>query len=256
MKPTPQTSATTLLPGRVDSTLLAKFLLEGEPVIVLKLVGVGNTAPYDFRGSKGTRSFIFRFEWRMEGHILRVPLHLWQEAEGRLAHELMDQRHLAHAMVVLVEQPPTPAAVQTPPSLPVAAQMGATDTRTETRNVVGPGEEPTVAPTCGTASPVQDAPSVNAAQPVQDAPALHDTQPAHATRCLYNDRPLHAVLFDAVDKPKRLKALAAQLRLPESEIRHAATDPDSHIELAASGWLRRKAIPSSTTSPTSQPTAS
>src|SRR6476620_3752217 len=97
MKPntTPCPSLTTVitLPGRVDSALLAKFRRADEPLVVVKLVGVANNAPYDFH-DKGTRSYIFRFESALEGHILRVPLHLWQAGKGRLAHDLMEQRRL------------------------------------------------------------------------------------------------------------------------------------------------------------------
>ncbi|OYW75672.1 MAG: hypothetical protein B7Z37_12335 [Verrucomicrobia bacterium 12-59-8] len=148
MKPntTPCPSLTTVLtlPGRVDSALLAKHRRADEPLIVVKLVGVGNTAPYDFH-DKGTRSYIFRFESLQEGHILRVPLHLWQAGKGRLAHDLMDQRRLPHAVVVTLDAPT--AAKPTP--LMNVTEMGATDTRTDTRNVVGPGAEPTVAPASG-----------------------------------------------------------------------------------------------------------
>ena len=155
MKPntTPCPSLTTVatLPGRVDSALLAKFRREDEPLVVLKLIGVGNSAPYDFH-DKGTRSYIFRFESQMEGHILRVPLHLWQAGKGRLAHDLMEQRRLPHAMVVLLEGPAT--AKPTPPLSDV--KMGATDTSTDARIVVGPGVEPTVAPACGALTVVDD----------------------------------------------------------------------------------------------------
>ena len=235
MKPTTHTSAVTLLPGRVDSVLLSKFLLEGEPVIVVKLVGVGNTAPYDFRG-KGTRSFMFRFDSRLDGHTLRVPLHLWQEAQGRLAHELMDQRHLTHSMIVLVEMPSAPAAV--PPLPPPAAdeQRGATDTSTSTRNVVGPGSvEPTVAPASGNAQGLDEA------RPVHEASSSPEPLPLH------EGRPLHEALFTLVESPKRIKALAALLGVTEPILRRAITTADSHIELAASGWLRRKSAPPAAT---------
>jgi hypothetical protein len=140
MKPTPST-----LPSRVDSSTLAKFLQDGEPVVLVKLIGVGNSAPYDFR-DKGTRSYIFRFDAAQEGHVLRIPLHLWQENRARLAHDIMDQRHMAHSMVVTLETPPA-LPVPSLPQATISAQMGATDTSTDTRIVVGPGAEPTVAPT-------------------------------------------------------------------------------------------------------------
>ncbi|MBN8420077.1 MAG: hypothetical protein J0L73_14260 [Verrucomicrobia bacterium] len=219
MKPstTPCPSLTTVitLPGRVDSALLAKHRRADEPLVVLKLVGVGNTAPYDFH-DKGTRSYIFRFESAQEGHILRVPLHLWQAGKGRLAHDLMEQRRLPHAMVVTLDAPteakPTPLTKLT--------EMGATDTRTDTRNVVGPGAEPTVAP----ASLSVAATSVQAEEPPQIA-----------------GTPLHEAAYALVEPPKRLKALAALLGVAEGALREVIGQADSRIELANAGWVRRKA---------------
>ncbi|MCF7789418.1 MAG: hypothetical protein K9N47_25070 [Prosthecobacter sp.] len=246
MKPntTPCPSLTTVLtlPGRVDSALLAKHRRADEPLIVVKLVGVGNTAPYDFH-DKGTRSYIFRFESLLEGHILRVPLHLWQAGKGRLAHDLMDQRRLPHALVVTLDPPP--AAKPTP--LMNVTEMGATDTRTDTRNVVGPGAEPTVAPSY-------------ALRATEGRPALGDlvasdeaagadasTVNVAATNVqaeappLIGGRPLHEAAYDLVEPPKRLKALAALLGVAEAALREAIAHADSRIELANAGWVRRKA---------------
>jgi hypothetical protein len=207
--------------------VLAKFRLPDEPLILVKLVGVGNSAPYDFH-DKGTRSFIFRFESALEGHVLRVPLHLWQENHARLAHDLLDQRRLPHAIIVFLELPPVAQPPQ-PPSSP----MGATDTRTETRIVVGPGSEPTVAPTfplqASEASPATGSES-SAATTLQAAPP-----PPSA------DRPLHEAAYDQAATPKRLKALAALLGVTEPALRTAITHPASQIELATAGWVRRKA---------------
>lgn len=98
-----QTKPTTL-PARVDSSMLAKYLQAGEPVIVAKLVGVGNTAAYDFR-DRGNRVYVFRWESQQGGHILRVPLSLWNADKGRIAHDIMDQRGMLRPIVVTVEVP-------------------------------------------------------------------------------------------------------------------------------------------------------
>lgn len=213
--PCPSLSTVITLPGRVDSALLAKHRRADDPLVVVKLVGVGNTAPYDFH-DKGTRSYIFRFESAQEGHILRVPLHLWQAGKGRLAHDLMEQRRLPHAMVVTLDAPteakPTPLTNLT--------EMGATDTSTDTRNVVGPGAEPTVAP----ASLSVAATSVQAVEPP-----------------LIAGMPLHEAAYALVEPPKRLKALAALLGVAEDALRASIGQADSRIELANAGWVRRKA---------------
>lgn len=213
--PCPSLSTVLTLPARVDSALLAKHRRADEPLVVVKLVGVGNNAPYDFH-DKGTRSYIFRFESAQEGHILRVPLHLWQAGKGRLAHDLMEQRRLPHAMVVTLDAPteakPTPSTNLT--------EMGATDTSTDTRNVVGPGAEPTVAP----ASLSVAATNVQAVVPP-----------------LIDGRPLHEAAYALVEPPKRLKALAALLGVAEDALRASIGQADSRIELANAGWVRRKA---------------
>lgn len=247
----PSLTTVITLPGRVDSALLAKFRRADEPLIVVKLVGVGNNAPYDFH-DKGTRSYIFRFESLLEGHILRVPLHLWQAGKGRLAHDLMEQRRLPHAMVVLLE-PPT-AAKPTPPMN--LTEMGATDTSTDTRNVVGPGAEPTVAPASGSASgALTIAEGGGAALTIVDS-GLTETRSAGAANAsavsvaatsvqtevplLVGGRPLHEAAYALAEPPKRLKALAALLGVAEGALRAAIAQPESQLELANAGWVRRK----------------
>lgn len=226
MKPTTHTLTT--LPGRVDSAMLAKFLQAGEPVVVLKLVGVGNSAPYDFR-DKGTRSYIFRFDSNAEGHLLRVPLHLWQENKARLAHDIMDQRHMTHALIVTLETPPASAATPIPQNtISAEPKMGATDTSTDTRNVVGPGAEPTVAPTFAKASEGRTASVETVTVEAKEPP-------------LVGGRALHEAAYDLVDPPKRLKALAALLGVAEAPLRAAIGHSGSRIELATAGWVRRKA---------------
>ena len=266
----------TRLPARVDSSVLAKFRLPGEPLIIVKLVGVGNSAPYDFH-DKGTRSFSFRFESALEGHVLRVPLHLWQENDARLAHDLLDQRRFPHAIIVFLELPPVAQPPQTNSS-----QMGATDTRTETRIVVGPGTEPTVAPTlslptspdttadnpntqdegrvacpqtaalapgsqttptdltaqreASAACPQCEGSAVSPQTATAEPPTLQAATPPAPTA----DRPLHEAAYDQVAAPKRLKALAALLSVPEPALRAAIAHPASQIELATAGWVRRK----------------
>jgi hypothetical protein len=233
----PSLTTVLTLPARVDSSLLAKHRRADDPLVVVKLVGVGNNAPYDFH-DKGTRSYVFRFESALEGHILRVPLHLWQAGKGRLAHDLMEQRRLPHAMVVTLDAPT--AAKPTPPTN--LTEMGATDTSTDTRNVVGPGAEPTVAP----ASAGEKALNAEADVKAQAAEADAATVSVAATNVqavvpLIAGRPLHEAAYDLVEPPKRLKALAALLGVAEDALRTGIGHADSRIELANAGWVRRKA---------------
>lgn len=234
----PSLTTVMTLPARVDSALLAKHRRADDPLVVVKLVGVGNNAPYDFH-DKGTRSYIFRFESALEGHILRVPLHLWQAGKGRLAHDLMEQRRLPHAMVVTLDAPT--AAKPTP--LTNLTEMGATDTSTDTRIVVGPGAEPTVAPASAQENALKAEADVKAQAAVADA-ATASVAAASVQAVvppLIAGRPLHEAAYDLVEPPKRLKALAALLGVAEDALRAGIGHADSRIELANAGWVRRKA---------------
>lgn len=246
---------TATLPNRVDSNILSRFRQGDEPMVIVKLIGVGNTSPYDFR-DKGGRSYIFKWESTLSGHIVRIPLSVWM-ADGsqnsnkaKIAHDVMDQRHMSHSMVILLEMPAVIAkydgpAVKEQEATPVntsPTEMGATDTSEEVRNVVGPDEAPTVAPavepiedkTCYASEDERDEaerryreslPEVAEVQPPASKPEVNILDAAYAL----------------VEPPKRIKALAALIGVEESVLRDAIALPESKVELAAAGWVRRKA---------------
>lgn len=114
----------TTLPARVDSSILARYLTAGEPVVLVKLVSVGNTSPYDFRDAKGSRSYVFRWDLKAGGHVLRVPLSLWQANKAQIAHDIMDQRRLPNAIVVTVEMPVPPVTTFKQRVLAEYAELG------------------------------------------------------------------------------------------------------------------------------------
>lgn len=257
----------TTLPARVDSTILARYLTAGEPVVLVKLVAVGNTAPYDFRDAKGSRAYVFRWDLKAGGHVLRVPLSLWQANKAQMAHDIMEQRRLANPIVVTVEMPDAMNAAEavfgfagwlttraketimggnadsavvaelcktfmetnnlTPPrdgwekNLTHPTEKGATDTANEgdVQNVVGLSQasQPTVAPALEETSEPQ----------TQDAPSITDDK-------------LAELAFDNVEQPKRIKALAAILGVEEEALRAVIKSPNSKVELAQAGWVRRK----------------
>jgi len=285
----PTTPIPANLPARLDSATLAKYIQDGEPVIVAKFIGVGNTSPYDYR-AKDNRAYVFRYDSKLEGHILRIPLRIWQ-GDGKkrptdnLAHAMMDERRMPHPMVVTVEMPkeivkaplgasqlssqgesdssdphnvasagatPAPAStlIESPP------EMGAADT-TPAQNVVGLSDEPTVAPAVEAfpATKVEDWPvptteQVAVVEPpvlasildsdlaptVEDAGSVllvRDVVKADATA-------LCDLAFDLIEPPKRIKALAALLGVEEDALRVAIALPESKVELANAGWVRRK----------------
>jgi hypothetical protein len=212
----------TTLPARVDSSILARYLTAEEPVVLVKLVSVGNTSPYDFRDAKGSRSYVFRWDLKAGGHVLRVPLSLWQANKAQMAHDIMDQRRLPNAIVVTVEMPVKAPETTSP------TKKGATETTNEgdAQNVVGLSQasQPTVAP--ASESPANDP------LPQEEAPGVN-------TASLTDDK-LAELAFDNVEQPKRIKALAAILGVEEEALRAVIESTGSKVELAKAGWVRRK----------------
>lgn len=96
------------LPQRFDSPTLAKYAIPGEPSVIVRAVGVGSTAPFEYSDRNG-RQAIFRYEREYDAHVLKVPASVWNHNKGFMAHELMDQRRLPHPLVVTVDIPPVEA---------------------------------------------------------------------------------------------------------------------------------------------------
>lgn len=95
------------LPQRFDSPTLAKYAIPGEPTVIVRAVGVGSTAPFEYSDRNG-RQAIFRYEREYDAHVLKVPASVWNHNKGFMAHELMDQRRLPHPLVITVEVPTKP----------------------------------------------------------------------------------------------------------------------------------------------------
>lgn len=241
------------LPLRVNTAILAAHFLPGEPTVVVKLVGVGNTAPFEMRGGGTTgRSFILEWNSRLDGHVVRIPLSLWMANEARMAHELMDHRRMAHAMVVTFEMPAqTPAVVipgekdargggcaassfSTLISVSEPAKTGAAASNEDASIVVVRGHVPSpAAPTLaggGAQSP--------ALSPVA-APTNETVTSGDVTAPMIGSRPLHEAAHERLLKPQRVKALAALLKVSETTLREAAGAAEARIEMAGP-WVRRR----------------
>lgn len=109
------------LPTRFDSATFAKHAIPGEPIVIVKAMGVGSTSPFEFSDRNG-RQAIFRFEMKYDGHVLRVPASIWNANKGAMANDLMDQRRLPLPLVTLIE---LPAAEATSPIKGLADAMKA-----------------------------------------------------------------------------------------------------------------------------------
>lgn len=238
----PNTTLITI-PALSDSTVLAKWQTPGEPVVIVKMTVVGNNQPYTHRADD--KSFIFRWSTDQQGHVLRVPLSLWMQNKAKLAHQLMDQRRATHALIVLFEMPAVAAVFTEPAESFTSPEMGAADT-TPAQNVVGLSEEPTAAPAEDWSKVPSDDPSRDGT-PVDDEgkDANEDaTATAEITQDAEDQIPeasLEQRIYEAVyEKPKRLNELAASLGVMGDSLRNSIARPESRVELAAAGWVRRK----------------
>ena len=210
----------TNLPSRVNSALFAKHLIPGEPVVVVKIEGLGFTGDYDHQ-LEG-RAFVFRHDVKAGGHTLRIPAHLWMQNKAKLAHELMARRTRL-PMIALIEYSPAAPLDATPPTSIPQTQGGEAATH-QTHALENEGSTP---------SPETIAPPLPEATPT--------TEPSGPI--MYGEMPLHEAVSAVVkqaDFAMRIKAIAHQLSVPEDEIRTALADPASTVEIANAGWVRLK----------------
>lgn len=265
------------LPLRLNTAILAPFFLPGEPAVVVKMVGVGNTAPFEMRGGGTTgRSFILEWNSRLDGHVVRIPLSLWMAQDARMAHELMDHRRMSHAMVVTFEMPapvgpavaevgttvvpghendgaasatcnshpgndsdPAPTSTSTSTSIFISrpAKTGAAESNVDASIVVGRGNVPS--PAAPTLAGTEPGAGSPAPAPAS-APTNETVTPGEVAVTMIGGRPLHEVAHERLLKPQRVKALAALLKVNEATLREAVAAAGSRIEIAGP-WMRRRA---------------
>ncbi len=205
----------TSLPTRVDSSILAKLAQPGDPFVILIISGIGSTAPFEFRDKK-QRYFILRWDTKHNGHVVRIPLPLWQRNNHEIALDIMDQPRQRLNLIVKIE-----GECQLVPTLEqVTAAKQAMEVPAESVEPQPHAPPPAV--------PYPEA--ENESVPVGDPDAL-----------MYGEMPLHEAVAKLVeDGPQRIKAVAAQLEADESDITLALTSSASAAEVASGGWVRIK----------------
>lgn len=234
-------------------------------MVIVKLLGVGNSGPYDYRGRE-TRVYVFRWDTSLGGHILRVPLGIWQANKGAIAHDVMDQRRMAHSMIVTLEMPDVDKlAAALPPAASAtltSPEMGATAQSQVALNVVGQGEAAaTVAPASETLTDEQIETSIE--QFIEDHEqelavgveskatldlSIESQLPDKVTFPHYtldgervnHPAPLYSRAWDLLEKPMRLKPLAALLETDEETLKTSIQDALSTVELGHAGWVKRR----------------
>lgn len=109
-------------------------------------------------------------------------------------------------------------------------------------NVVGQGEEPPVAPSSETVSSQGESDSGEAhiLAPGGSTPPPDTTSPAASGRIMHKDKPMHSAAWDLLEKPTRIKAVAALLETDEATLKAAIEDPESRVELGHAGWVKRR----------------
>lgn len=232
-QPTPAPSKPVILPPRVNSPLLAKFQKPGEPVIVVKIADLGMTSDFDMQ--VGNRSYLFRWDSRKGGHILRVPHGIWHQNKEQVANEIMYQRKMRYPVIVTVELPAVEA-------LPISTTQGGEAASRQPHTLENEGSNPS--PGTIVLPPSNEAPFADGADKVKkpkDEQTEGNKEPEPPKVLMYGEMPLHAAVAELVKESAiRVKAIAHQLDVPEDDIRAALKDPESTAEVANAGWVRIK----------------
>lgn len=195
------------LPARVSSDILARLAQPGEPSILIKACNVGDVSPYELSDENG-RSFIFRWNTRLGGHELFIPVSIWMQDNAKLAHDIMDRRNPPVPLVALFPQLPPMQDGQTVSRQPHTLEIT--------------GSTPVPAPTQPEA-PIIVENETPETQGAGEGPFLHE-----------------AIAAAVKDKAKRVADLAEELGASEDEIREAIGSEVSTVHIAGAGWVKPK----------------
>ncbi len=246
----PTASKSIMLPQNIDSSMLTKHFQPGETAVVVKLTSVGATGPFAFR-DKASRCWTFRWETPLGGHIMRVPLSIWQQDNHKSAHDiaLATISNNMRVVVMFMDGPKPAIADELVQTLPIT--VAATDFTVTTSTAA---EQPIVASE-PLPEPLSD--ETGASVPVETAPALVGPGDAETSmdaptseNPLFRDNIVVAtpagevlaipdLIFNAVETPKRIKVLCASLNLDEALAReHIEASPK--LSLSKQGWVTRQ----------------
>lgn len=221
-----------IIPPRVNSVLLMKHLQQGEPVIVVKIADLGMTSDFDMQ--VGNRSYLFRWDHRKGGHILRVPHSIWHQNKEQMANEIMYQRKLRYPVIVTVDLPE---------GATISKAQGGEAASRQSHNLENEGSNPspeTIPVPPSNEGFVEDVPTD---QPQETAAPC--SQPAQDSGVImYGEIPLHQAVAALLDSGStKLKAAAHHLDVSEDSIRAALKEPASTIRVGNAGWILPKEKP-------------
>lgn len=236
----PTHSKSIMLPQNVDSSMLLKHFQPGDTAVVVKLTGVGATGPFAFR-DKASRCWTFRWETPLGGHIMRVPLSIWQQDNHRIAHDIA-LASISNNMrvVVLFMDGPIPAAG--PPVLAQLVQDVSSQTKAEDFTVTtSTPSEQVIVTTVAAPNPLPV--ETGASAPLEAAPALVGPGVVDTATDAPTSEPdsnsITDAIYKAVENPVRIKALCQKLGLDEAKAREVIAASPTKLSLSKQGWVTR-----------------
>lgn len=215
----------TQLPLEISSKTMLPHLVEGEPVIVLILLGVGNASSFRMSG-KTNRTF--RFEWKNQQHEVRIPLSLWQMDKLALAREAFEQK-LHYPVLVTIQYTPAVPASYTEFATAIEALTAKRDAlQAEVYELVKrQGELLKV-----TDAPLATKPAVaDAETPETDATNEPEPEPELTPEILRK-------VVGGLDKNTRAKDLAEEMGISADTLRSVAALPESGVTINQQGWIK------------------
>jgi len=239
------------LPRICTSQNLAQYAVPGEPIIIFIYTDVGTTQDWQFNDRTAQRSFMLRWEPRLEGHILRVPFSVWSANNHKFAKDLMWQK-MTRPVIVTIELTAPIAASAAENSVVIPAEqaetitppeMGAPATQEGAHIVVGLSDPPAGASAVegknGTPEQVESL-LAGQNQALLDEEQASNEALAAARANIPKVLSLMERAYNAAESAIRVKPLAEKLDVSEEALREAIAHPESRLEIAAAGWVKRK----------------
>ena len=214
------------IPSRVNSEVLRKYAASDEPFYVIKMSHVGDASPYEHQDDHG-RVYIFKWEVKEGGHILRVPQSVWEARGSQFAHQLMEQRKQQNPLVFVRAEFQSQGGEmvtrlvhtqETAGSSPVPATKVITDADIAT--IVAATSPGSLAPS---SLVVEEDEPVAPAEESEEGPFLHD-----------------GIAVLVKDKAYRVPELATSLDATEDDVRAAIAYEGSGLHIASGGWVKIK----------------
>lgn len=226
------------LPNRLNSEVLKRLAVPGEPFMLILATNVGDVSPYELCDENG-RSYVFRWDVKEGCHVLRVPVSVWTQNRRALALALFDTRSRNGPNLVPVPE------FQTQQGSSVA-ERGTHNSEVEgaipsPATIMKPVEAASVL-TPYDVEAIKQATGEAKAETPEDA--VSDDKPVVASETIEDlgadEEFLHVAIAKVVaERPSRVAELAQLLDTTEEDVRVAIAYEGSGL-VNASGWVKLK----------------